>query len=723
MISVVESSIYVLFALVLAAFFLDSNHILLIFIISAYLIFLIRKSLKLFLFICMILISFYLIYQFQYHRLYKVEDHKKITCIISNIPDYKSDYVRFYCKANKNRMLIYVQSTKLNLRLGDVIEMESNIKPVKVNTIPNQFNYAKYLRSHHIAYQNYVTDVQFIRKINRLDYQLINKIQDYYETSPIKEYLLSFIIGDKKAISDEFSDHAQNLNISHLFVVSGFHVSFLYFTIIFFLKYLRITKETAEVIATLFIIFFLIINQFSTSILRAVLLIIGINFKNRHRLPIDNIQILSLIACINLLINPFILHNTGFILSYMITLILFLSRKIISNSHNRIISAYKITLVAQLFSLPVIANFTFFYNLLSVLFSPLLCLYYSFVIFPLTLVGLLLPCLSIYLKPFFSFYETLLEYLVSLSFLNINIGAFTILRNIIYYYLLYQILRNLEQQRFRKILMTLFVIVIFCYHKLSLVDEVTFLDVGQGDSIFIHSNINNCTALIDTGGGINHHPAFDVVKYLHSIQIKKIDILFITHSEIDHAGDYKYILDNFKIKTIVFNEYDASNLHSEIAISARNKKINILKVKAYNKVECGNLHFFIINPTKENNTINDNSLVLFLIFNGENYLFMGDASSDVIGNLSISSIDFLKVSHHGSKHSTSEEFIHSLKINHAVISVGKNYYNHPAKELLAILENKHITYYRTDTDGSISVKYYLSKKRIIIFYRPYNKIT
>lgn len=719
-ISVVNQSIYFLIALSLFGFYLNNHDVFILFLIIGYLLFLLKKSVKIFLFSIILMGIFFCIYYYQSINLYKIDNTTSISCMISTIPEYKSDYIRFYCKTDNNKVLVYLANTEETLKIGDQIKMSNQLELVKNNTVPNQYNYAKYLQAYHIAYQNKIKEIKIISHNQKIYYHWINQLISYYQDSPISEYLLSFIIGNKNVFDDDFSTKTQTLNISHLFVVSGFHIGCLYLLLNYFLKYLKLTKETSEIIISICLIFFLVLNNFSISVLRAVLLVIGLQIKNRYKLPIENIHLLSLIACINLIINPFIINHIGFILSYLITFILFLSHTIFANFKNFMVSFFKVNVIAQLFSLPIIANFDFSYNFLSLLIAPFLSFYYTFIIFPITIICLIFKPIACYLIHFFIFFENMLNLFVSLSFLDINIGCYNVSRYIIYYFLLYLLMKRLEKKQFSYLYSCLLIIVTLFYHQLSLIDEVTFIDVGQGDSIFIHSNINQCSALIDTGGSLYYEPGENVVKYLKSTQTRQLDVLFITHTDIDHAKDYHMIINQFKVKTIVFNYYDTSELQKKIEKDAKAKKINILKLKAYNKVACGNLSFHILNPQKNNNTTNDNSLVLFLIFNEDNYLFMGDATSDLIFPIKEKSIDFLKVSHHGSKYQTSHQFLKSHMIKQAIISVGNNNYHHPTEELLTLLNEQKIIYYRTDRNGTVSVKYYLKKKRIIFLYQPYN---
>ena len=713
---IVNQGFYCLLALSLISFYLSSNNILILLLLGLYFIFLFKKSIFLFLSFMLLMILMIFNYRLSINKLYMVENKDIIKCKVYTLPK-KNNYQSFYCKTNDNRYLVY-SDNNIKISIGDYITIKGSKELVKNNSVPNQFNYAKYLQARKIAYLINADFIKVVGKSKRIDHYIINKIQDYYKSSSLSDYLLSFIIGDKVAFDDDFRDNTHLLNISYLFVVSGFHVGFLYFLIMFILKYLRISKETSKIITYTLLIFFLIINLFSVSIFRAISLLFGIDLKNRLKLPINNVQILSIIACINIIINPFSLQNSAFILSYLITLVLFISRDLFSKYNSFIFNFYKINFIAQLFSLPIIANFNFSYNFLSLVVSPFLNLYYTFVIFPLTIFNLVFKSIGDLTIWFFDFYELLLKSLASITFFNFNIGYFSTFRFILYYFLLIQILKKCERKQFSYLCTIFILITTFFYHKITLTENITFIDVGQGDSIYVESDFSRCKALIDTGGSYYYHPGENVANYLKSIQTSKIDILFITHSDIDHAGDYKVILNQVKVETIVFNYYDDSELQREIEEYARSKKINILKVKAYNRVDCGNLSFLIINPLEKNNTINDNSLVLFLLFNGDSYLFMGDADSKLISVDNISMIDFLKVSHHGSKYQTNKEFLDSITVNNAIISVGKNNYNHPAKELLNLLYEKNIVVYRTDLDGTISVKYYLRKKRIIYLYKP-----
>ena len=164
------------------------------------------------------------------------------------------------------------------------------------------------------------------------------------------------------------------------------------------------------------------------------------------------------------------------------------------------------------------------------------------------------------------------------------------------------------------------------------------------------------------------------------------------------------IVNNFKVEKVIFNCGEYNDLEQEL-IKVLNKK----KIKYYSCIKELNIDndklFFL--QTKEYDNENDNSNVIYMELDGYKFMFMGDASSitekEILNTYELTNIDVLKVGHHGSKTSSSKEFINEINPKYVVISVGKNNrYGHPNKEVLDNFEHSKI--YRTDEDGSIMFK-------------------
>ena len=178
----------------------------------------------------------------------------------------------------------------------------------------------------------------------------------------------------------------------------------------------------------------------------------------------------------------------------------------------------------------------------------------------------------------------------------------------------------------------------------------------------------------------------------------------LPHGDYDHMGEAINLVNNFKVEKVIFNCGEFNDLEKELIKVLNKKKIPYYSCIKELNVDNNKLYFL---QTKEYDNENDNSNVIYTKINGYKFMFMGDAGvdkeNDILNKYNISNIDILKVGHHGSKTSSSEEFINEIKPKYGVISVGKNNrYGHPNKEVLNVLENSKV--YRTDKDGSIVFK-------------------
>ena len=233
---------------------------------------------------------------------------------------------------------------------------------------------------------------------------------------------------------------------------------------------------------------------------------------------------------------------------------------------------------------------------------------------------------------------------------------------------------------------------------------VHFIDVGQGDSSFVHFP-NAKTMLIDAG---ENDKGETVVEYLDNHGIEKIDFLVGTHPHSDHIGGLDVVIDNFEIGEVYMPYVSTTTKTYEDvlkAISAKNLKIK--------KAEKGKVIFEdedtlieIIGPVDINEeNFNNCSAIVKLTYKNKVFLFTGDAETEAEDKLENVDADVLKVGHHGSSTSSSERFIRRVSPDLAIISVGKdNDYGHPHKEVKKLFEELDIDTLRTDECGTIIVK-------------------
>lgn len=235
--------------------------------------------------------------------------------------------------------------------------------------------------------------------------------------------------------------------------------------------------------------------------------------------------------------------------------------------------------------------------------------------------------------------------------------------------------------------------------------NVSFIDVGQGDSILIQ--VNNKVMLIDSGPKSEKER---LVKYLDTLNLQTIDYVIATHPHEDHIGNMAYIINNYEIDK--FYAPKASNNTSSFenmieSLSRKNLKINILKAGVSSINLGNNTKVEVLAPNLTNyENLNNYSPIIKVTYGKISFLFTGDAESDleeeVVNNSYNLKSDILKVGHHGSSTSTSKEFLNKIDPSIAIISVGEdNTYGHPTKETLSTLSN--IKVYRTDINGTIVI--------------------
>ena len=184
------------------------------------------------------------------------------------------------------------------------------------------------------------------------------------------------------------------------------------------------------------------------------------------------------------------------------------------------------------------------------------------------------------------------------------------------------------------------------------------------------------------------------------------------HGSFDHMGEAVNIVNNIRVGEVIFNYGTFNELENNLIKVLDKKKIKYYACIKELNIDKNKLYFL---QTKEYDNENDNSNVIYTELDGYKFMFMGDASvtteHEILDKYNLSDIDVLKVGHHGSRTSSSKEFINEINPKYSVISVGKNNrYGHPNKEVLENLDDSKI--YRTDQDGSIMFKIKNNKIKI-----------
>ena len=232
--------------------------------------------------------------------------------------------------------------------------------------------------------------------------------------------------------------------------------------------------------------------------------------------------------------------------------------------------------------------------------------------------------------------------------------------------------------------------------------KVHFIDVGQGDSIFIELP-NDEVMLIDAGESSEEEKVYN---YITDLGYNNIDYVVGTHPHTDHIGGLEYIINNISVENIYMPKaVSTSKTYESLLNTISNKNLKVKVAKAnVSIISSDNLSVNIIAPNSESySNLNNYSAVIKIDYYNNSFLFMGDA--EVLSEEEITNdvqADVIKVGHHGSDSSSSLEFLNKVKPKYAIISVGaNNQYDHPYDSILSRYESIGAQVYRTDLDGTI----------------------
>lgn len=597
----------------------------------------------------------------------------------------------------------------------DEILLEGTFKVPSSNTIFNNLNYKKYLYNKKIYYIFDISNYKVIKENNNLLYKIKDLIYKRAYNMNNRDYYLSFILGDKNLLSSEIYNNFQINGISHLLALSGMHLNILLLAINVFFKNI---KESIKIIITsIILIIYLFLTGISASLERAVIFYILKNINKYLNLRYSNIQILFICAFIILFLNPFMIYDIGFIYSFIICFGIFYYKDLIKG--NYFIKLLKLSLITFLFSFPISIFINYEINLSSVFINMVFVPLVSVIVYPLALISFVFPFLNPVFNILIALTNTLSSLFTKLS-IFINIPKVSIL----FIFLLYIFILLFKYNKRCILYLLITILIIKIIPRFDSNFYAHYLDVGQGDSaILIYPNKSK-VVMLDTGGKLNYSEyewmisskkyniSDNVIKFLKSKGITKINYLILTHGDYDHIGEAINLVIKFKVEKVIFNCGSYNDLEKKL-IKVLDKK-NIKYYSCIKELNVNNNKLYFL-QTKEYDNENDNSNVIYTKMNGYKFMFMADAGiekeKDILGEYDISDIDVLKVGHHGSKTSSSRTFIDEINPKYSIISVGKNNrYGHPNKEVLNNLENSKI--YRTDQDGSIMFKIKNNKLKI-----------
>ena len=678
---------------------------------------LIKKDKKIIILLVFVILSFIYvdILENEYNRIENKQIEEKAV-IISDIQEkeYKYIYEAKFLKNNKKVLINIKKSQQIDkINYGDLIYLEGKLEIPKIATNYKGFDYRQYLKTQKIQGIVIADNVKILKAKykNNLIYQIQKKIKAIIKEklpSETGDLLLAILLGDKKDLSEQIQINFKNSNLSHMLAVSGAHVSYIIVGLTYITQNLIMGKRKGRVFCIFFLIIFMAITNFTPSVTRACIMAILTLVSKILYKKADIYTNISISALIILLYNPYSLLDLGFQLSFGGTIGIVIFMRFIKKKQeepkllNYIKQMALVSICANIIIIPIIMNnfntvsLTFLVS--NILASPILAII-VIVGFSIIIISIISHSLSnilvFWLNPILNLLIKISSFCSKLPFAKILVVTPYIF-NIIFYYtiILYLVNYNELKQFIKKETVILLSIILilsnFIFYILPQDLKIYFIDVGQGDSTLIVTPSKK-TILIDGGGS----ESFDVgekvlLPYLLDRRIRKIDYIMISHFDTDHCKGIFTVIENLKVKNIIISKQaEKSENYKKFKEIVANKKINIILVKAGDKIKIDKyIYFKILFPTEKlimQNPLNNNSIVSQLNYKSFKMLFTGDieeiAEKEIL-NLQKDKLKstILKVAHHGSNTSSTQEFINSVKPELALIGVGKNNtFGHPSE--------------------------------------------
>ena len=615
---------------------------------------------------------------------------------VNDVIDDKS-YLAYY----KNKKLLLYQNNH-GYKPGDILNVTITFYDIEEKSYENDFDNEYYLKSKGIYRSGRVNKSSYIGSgpsINSSKYYYLNYLKEELSDDSYL-YVRALVFGDNN-LEGNVRDGYSILGLSHILAISGMHIILL-FNILSFVLF-KVFKYYRKTIPIVLVTIFVIIIGAPTSSVRAILFLI-IGNLNKGRIRYSRLDILSISCLLMLIINPYLLYSTGFILSFLVSFILIFRDDLIDK--RKLFNSHKIYILIFFITLPFVVNISNKISIMSFILSPILSIILGYVLVPISYLLALLPILDYLIKYIFIFMNI---YIINLSELLpvFHYPSFNIYLMIIYYVLFGLFIYELYRGRgiYYIGLVFMYLMMIYGVKYIDSKGNITFIDCGQGDSALIELPYNKGIMVID---------CFNSINYLKSKGIEYINYLVLTHSDNDHIGDYKEIIKEFKIGKIFYPKYD--DRFDDLLKDYNNKyAINDL-------VDLNNdlFNIDIFGPINKYDDPNSNSIVLKIRIYKTSILFTGDMTikeeEDLINKYkSKLNSDILKVGHHGSSTSSSDEFIKLVSPEISIISVSKNNnYGLPDNKIVNKLK-KESKVYMTKDSGNINL--YIKKEDYYI--KPY----
>ncbi|OTP12025.1 hypothetical protein A5844_000240 [Enterococcus sp. 10A9_DIV0425] len=593
---------------------------------------------------------------------------------------------------------------------------------------PYGFDQKNYFNIQRISGQFKISKVKSISQrdywfeaLNRLRGKGISYVKKHFPKK-VSMYTNTLLFGFRDAEFIESEEIFKETGLLHLFSLSGMHIQCYLGWVYFLFRRCGCLLRTSIFPMAVITMCYLVLAGGSFSVIRAGSLFLLRLLLKLFRINCSALDCFSINLWLLLLVEPLILFQTGGQLSLWMSFLFIMLPTQSGGLRDKIHSFILYTGALMPLSAWYFYEWPILGVFLTMICAPLFsCLFLPGVLILFFLGKILPPIVLDFVESFLVFFESVLS-LIDFStiivgqppFYLICIGLVTIIA----------IHERKEVPHLKRQLMMMFIpcgLIILPYINLSTV--ITFIDVGQGDSILLKSPYNQEVVLIDTGGKMPfavedwqkrvQRPLAEnsVVPYLKGQGVKTIDKLVLTHNDTDHIGELETIDRHFQIKKIYIGWGAKNDPELALRLTPFEKKgTEVVEVKQQDRLK-GFFNLFVLMPSTKGQGRNEDSLVLWFEYKKKKFLLLGDLNQEkeleILKKYPQLKADVVKLGHHGSRSSSHPLFLSSIKPTVGIISNGlNNRYGHPNAEVIDTLRDQYIKIFRTDQQGAIHFQWH-----------------
>ena len=599
------------------------------------------------------------------------------------------------------------------------LELEGKLSEPEGQRNFGGFDYQAYLKTQGIFQTLNIKRIQSLKQVSSWDIgenlsSLRRKAVVWIKThfpDPMRNYMTGLLLGHLDTDFEEMNGLYSSLGIIHLFALSGMQVGFFMDGFKKLLLRLGLTQEKLKWLTYPFSLIYAGMTGFSASVIRSLLQ----KLLTQHGVKgLDNFALTVLVLFI---IMPNFFLTAGGVLSCAYAFILTMTSK----EEEGLKAIARESLVISLGILPILSFYFAEFQPWSILLTFVFSFLFDLVFLPLLSILFALSFLYsvIQLNFIFEWLEEIIRLVSQVASRPLVFGqpnAWLLILLLISLALVYDLRKNTK----RAAGFSLLIISLFFLIKHPLENEITMLDVGQGESIFLR-DVTGKTILIDVGGKAESDKKIEkwqdkattsnaqrnLIPYLKSRGVAKIDQLVLTNTDKEHVGDLLEVTKAFHVEEILVSKGSLKQKEFVAELQATQTKVRSVTVGENLQIFGSQLE--VLSPRKIGDGSHEDSLVLSGKLLDKHFLFTGNldekGEKDLLKHYPNLEVDVLKAGQHGSKNSTHPVFLEQLKPEITLISVGKNNRTKlPHQETLTRLETINSKVYRTDQHGAIRFK-------------------